>query len=207
MSILTPSSAYNHKLAESRKAVIKDGGIYDIHTNTMQYPQIMQPTHCRWERVPTPEDNSTASLMTDLSSLTIAPKKPQSPPGDEDQPQNEPSAEPSEESPSIFPPVPKQISDQYLIQDIVYESPQYSNMGLPGPDGDLRNMHPNGLTSVANPAHPEFMTPEILALLPDECKEALVETAAAEVEWKSRWSTEATDGQRAQISRSYAWYP
>lgn len=169
----------------------------------------MQPTHCRWERIPTLEDNSTATLMTDLSSLTIAPKKPQSPPSDENQnqPQNESSAEPSEESSSIFPPVPKHISDRYLVQDIVYESPQYSNMGIPGPDGDLRNMHPNGLVSVSNPTHPEFMTPEIIALLPDECKEALIEAAAAEVEWKSRWSSEAEDGHRAEISRSYAWYP
>jgi chromatin structure-remodeling complex protein RSC7 len=80
-------------------------------------------------------------------------------------------------------------------------------MGVPGPDGDLRNLQPNGLVSIANPAHPEFMSPEIIALLPDNCKEALLESATREVEWKMKWTTEATDTQRAVPSKSYAWYP
>jgi pyruvate/2-oxoacid:ferredoxin oxidoreductase beta subunit len=32
---------------------------------------------------------------------------------------------------------------------IVYESPPYSNMGIPGPDGDVHDIGPNGLVSVA----------------------------------------------------------
>lgn len=184
-----------------RKATM--GGLYDVHTNTMHYPQITQPTHCRWERVP-PEDlhkglsalnltteSNTDSTQTPRNTATLTPQDDTT----------------TEKRTSIFPPVPAHIANNYLVQDIVYESPPYSNMGIPGPDGDLRNLQPNGIVSIANPTHPEFMTPEIIALLPPECKEALLEAAAREVEWKSRWSTEAEDGARAQPTKSFAWYP
>jgi chromatin structure-remodeling complex protein RSC7 len=185
-----------------RKATM--GGVYDIHTNTMQYPQITQPTHCRWERVP------PADLHKDMSALNLTTDSDTT-----DSAQNKgsyveliPQGDTSTEKPStIFPPVPAHIANNYLVQDIVYESPPYSNMGIPGPDGDLRNLQPNGIVSTANPTHPEFMTPEIIALLPPECKEALIEAAAREVEWKSKWSTEANDGARAQPTKSFAWYP
>lgn len=179
-------------------------GIYDVHTNTMQYPQIMQPTHARWERVPPSDLGNTAELMSTLSiankSTTDAQSASAEPADSADKPDNQTQK-------TIFPPVPPHISDRYLVTDMVYESPPYSNMGIPGPDGDLRNMNPNGLASIANPNHPEFMTPEILALLPDDCKDALINAAAREIQWKSKWSTEAQDGMRAQPSKSYAWYP
>lgn len=191
-------------------------GTYDVHTNTMQYPQIMQPTHCRIERVPPPDNRSAAELMTDMSSLSLANAN-QNPDTNPTTPEptdtNEPTTpgEKSEQQPkqqaSIFPPVPAHISNRYVVQDIVFESPPYSNMGVPGPDGDLRNLQPNGLVSIANPSHPEFMSPDIIALLPDECKEAILDAATREVEWKTKWSTEATDSQRSLPSKSYAWYP
>jgi chromatin structure-remodeling complex protein RSC7 len=186
------------------------GGIYDIHTNSMQYPEVMQPTHCRVERVPPPDNRS---LMTDMSSLSIANQNPDTNPSTPSEPTdstNEPTTQdnkPEQQQASVFPPVPAHISNRYVVQDIIFESPPYSNMGVPGPDGDLRNLQPNGLVSIANPAHPEFMSPEIIALLPDNCKEALLESATREVEWKMKWTTEATDTQRAVPSKSYAWYP
>ncbi|KAJ5157419.1 Chromatin structure-remodeling complex subunit rsc7 [Penicillium canariense] len=183
------ASQYNSKLAEMRRATM--GGIYDVHTNAMQYPQIMQPTHARWERVPPADTRSTAELMTDIDSAAK--------PDGQHQNQNP--------TPTIFPPVPPHISSRYVVTDIVYESPPYSNMGVPGPDGDLRNLSPNGLVSMANPRHPEFMTPEIVALLPDDCKEAMLDAAAREAHWKSKWSNETDDGLRARPSKSYAWYP
>ncbi|KAJ5996650.1 hypothetical protein N7522_008310 [Penicillium canescens] len=80
-------------------------------------------------------------------------------------------------------------------------------MGIPGPDGDLQDIGYNGMVSIANPTNPEFMTPEIIALLPPDCKEALLDAAAAEVEWKSKWGTESENGQRAKPTKSYAWFP
>lgn len=188
------------------------GGTYDVHTNTMQYPQIMQPTHCRWERVPPADTRGTAELMTDMSSLSLTnrgadPNSNHQTTTAEPTDAATPGANPDEKPTTIFTSVPAHISDRYVVQDIVYESPPYSNMGLPGPDGDLRNLHPNGLASTANPSHPEFMSPEIFALLPDDCKESLVDHAAREVEWKSKWSTEANDGTRSRPLKSYAWYP
>ncbi|KAJ5679089.1 Chromatin structure-remodeling complex subunit rsc7 [Penicillium macrosclerotiorum] len=195
------ASSFNSKLVETRRATM--GGTYDVHTNVMQYPQIMQPTHARWEQVLPADAHSAAELMTDMSTLSLANKSSST----ADIKSTERTERPDVPSPALFSPVPSHISNRYVVQDIVYESPPYSNMGVPGPDGDLRNLNPNGLASIANPSHPEFMTPDIIALLPNECKESLLDAAAQEVQWKSKWSTEANDGARSLPLKSYAWYP
>ncbi|KAJ8130560.1 hypothetical protein O1611_g3071 [Lasiodiplodia mahajangana] len=43
------ASRFNAELAAVRRQNI--AGVYDVHTNTMQYPAIMQPTHARIEQV------------------------------------------------------------------------------------------------------------------------------------------------------------
>ncbi|KAJ5536996.1 Chromatin-remodelling complex RSC SWI/SNF subunit Rsc7/Swp82 [Penicillium frequentans] len=210
------ASTFNSKLAEMRRNTM--GGVYDVHTNHIQYPQITQPTHVRYERVPSSGVLSAGELMSDLSSLSIGGQKqisdrPQSateePSSTSPKPTSTSGAEQdaTEQQPTIFPRVCKSISDRYVIQDISYETPPYSNMGIPGPDGDMRTLNPNGVTSLAGPLHPEFMSPEIIAMLPEECREGLLDHAARELEWKSRWSTEAENGARAKPTKSYAWYP
>ena len=191
------------------------GGVYDVHTNAMQYPQITQPTHVRYERVAPPDTRGTAELMTNMSSLSIANQA--STVTDINSNHKPTSNEPIDSAttgiqtdgrPStILPPVPDPISSRYLVEDIIYQSPPYSNLGIPGPDGDLRAQSPNGFLSVANPDRPEFMNPEIIAMLPEDCKQALLDVAAAEVEWKTSWSTETKDGERSKPLKSYAWYP
>jgi chromatin structure-remodeling complex protein RSC7 len=42
-------SRFNSQLAASRRE--NTDGVYDIHTNVMQFPANMQPTHARWELV------------------------------------------------------------------------------------------------------------------------------------------------------------
>ncbi|CAG8922581.1 unnamed protein product [Penicillium salamii] len=207
------ASNYNHKLSDMRRANLN--GVYDVHTNIMQYPKIMQPTHARWERVPPGPELATATgLTSEMNSLNIDTKgsdKVDVQAATESQEPTETAngeSAPAETKPStIFSPVPAHVYNRYVVQDIVYESPQYSNMGIPGPDGDVHDIGPNGMISVANPAHPEFMTPEILEMLPSECKDALAEACAREVEWKSKWRTETQDGERVQPTQSYAWYP
>ncbi|KAJ6141428.1 Chromatin structure-remodeling complex subunit rsc7 [Penicillium chermesinum] len=204
------ASAFNSKLAELRKATMN--GTYDVHTNAIHYPRIMQPTHVRYERVSPPDSRSTAELMDDMSSLSIGSKGPhftQVDPTSQSQNAARPNNEPStpnetteEQAGNIFPPVPISVSSKYVVEDIIYESPPYSNMGLPGPDGDLRSLGPNGLVSIANPRHVEFMNPEIIAMLPEDCKEALLDAAANEVEWKSRWSTRAKTARVRVRSRA-----
>ncbi|CDM35102.1 hypothetical protein DTO013E5_3018 [Penicillium roqueforti] len=205
------ASNFNSKLAEMRRANL--GGVYDVHTNIMQHPKIMQPTHARWERVSPAPTSVPTELTTNMNSLNISNEASSS--GHEKQTPHETqesreatTGETSTESPATtFSPVPTHLHDHYVIQDIVYESPPYSNMGIPGPDGDVQDIGPNGLVSVANPKHPEFMSPEILQLLPSECKEALIDAATQEVEWKTKWTTETMNGERAQPTKSYAWYP
>ncbi|KAJ5710063.1 Chromatin-remodelling complex RSC SWI/SNF subunit Rsc7/Swp82 [Penicillium malachiteum] len=193
------ASSFNSRLSQMRKGNM--AGVYEVHTNIMQQPQITQPTHVRYEHVPPPSIDPRENLMGDLSSLNLAP----GPATTEDaaSSSNNESSDPT--PPNIFPLVPKSVSDHYMVQDIIFEAPPYSNMGIPGPAGDLTAYpRPNGLTSVG---HPEFMTPEVLAAVPPDSKKALDEAQAAELEWKQRWSTEAVDGARSEMVKSFAWYP
>ncbi|KAF2863717.1 hypothetical protein K470DRAFT_209822 [Piedraia hortae CBS 480.64] len=50
------ASRFNSRLTTMRRA--NQNGIYDVNTNLMFYPQTMQPTHAKWERV-TNSSNST----------------------------------------------------------------------------------------------------------------------------------------------------
>ena len=59
------TSSFNSRLAESRKA--NSEGLYDIHTNIMQWPRHMQPTRGRWEKlqhVQTEEDGNDNRLSS-----------------------------------------------------------------------------------------------------------------------------------------------
>lgn len=42
-------SRFNSVLAHNRLGNLR--GVYDIHTNSMQYPKTMQPTHARFEQL------------------------------------------------------------------------------------------------------------------------------------------------------------
>lgn len=228
-------SMYNSLISVGRRAQL--GGSYDIHTNSMQYPKIMQPTHARWERVPPPDPRVASRLAQGLSSLSLtndgdnnAPSEnenenseaqPEEPTTattpDNTDPDNNPAEDTTkpdtENQPttttavSPFPTVPAPLSRRFAIHDIHYETPPSSNLGIPGPDGDVYDLGTNGLLSTANPRYPEFVGPEILAELPPECKEALLESAEREWEWKSRWGNEEVDAARAKPLKSYAWFP
>ncbi|KAJ5130766.1 Chromatin-remodelling complex RSC SWI/SNF subunit Rsc7/Swp82 [Penicillium bovifimosum] len=197
------ASAYNSKLAEARRANLN--GVYDVHTNTMQYPKIMQPTHARWERVPPAPAATAGELATDLNSLNFDNRGSQSgtenknPDETQESPETATAEASAASSTNTFKPVPAHMHNRYLVQDIIYESPRIPTWASP--------VLMATCSTLAPPTHPEFMTPEIIALLPPECKEALIDAAAHEIEWKNRWSTETQDGERTQPTKSYAWYP
>ncbi|EED19513.1 nuclear localization protein NPL6, putative [Talaromyces stipitatus ATCC 10500] len=208
------ASRFNSVLANVRRENLE--GVYDVHTNYMQYPKIMQPTHARWERV-APSDDSKPSnqLVEDMSALQlISDNTPRTDDDDGVDNNNENATEStgkqsSQTTPaaSILPPVPEIFTRRFAIADIVYETPETSTLGRPGPDGDVQDVGYNGIISMANPQYPEFVSPEIFAELPPECKEALVEAAMKEYTWKSKWRTESTDGLRGQFLQSYNWHP
>jgi chromatin structure-remodeling complex protein RSC7 len=56
------ASLFNAALSQARKANFN--GLYDIHTNNMQWPKHMQPTHARWEKVYEQKEDRTVSLPT-----------------------------------------------------------------------------------------------------------------------------------------------
>ncbi|CEN60068.1 Putative Nuclear localization protein Npl6 [Aspergillus calidoustus] len=196
---------FNAVLSHTRQQNL--GGIYDIHTNLIQYPKIMQPTHARWERLPPPDPRTANKLTKEMSTLTLSNGTTEDKNTDVQMEIEEQENKPDEETPSIFSTIPAALSRRFAILDVHCESPPYSNMGVPGPDGDVHDLGSNGLISVANPKHPEFVSPEILEELPSECREAFIEAASHEWEWKSRWCSEVDDGARTVPLKSYAWFP
>lgn len=196
----------------------------------MQYPKIMQPTHARWERVPPPDPRVASRLAQGLSSLSLANNEDDNSNNNNNEPQpeetnseNPDNTEQNENAPedttantekqptnppaSPFPTVPVPLSRRFAIHDIHYETPPSSNLGIPGPDGDVHDLGTNGLISMANPRYPEFVGPDVLAELPPECKKALLDSAAREWEWKSKWGSEDVDTSRTKPLKSYAWFP
>lgn len=61
-------SRFNASLTAARKETWQ--GLYDIHTNVMQWPRHMQPTHARWSRV----DETTGSRGEDTSTNGALPR-------------------------------------------------------------------------------------------------------------------------------------
>ena len=54
-------SRFNSSMAAMRRRNLN--GIYDPHTNQMQYPRTMQPTHARWEPVNADADAMDATTI------------------------------------------------------------------------------------------------------------------------------------------------
>lgn len=180
-------------------------GVFDIHTNLVQYPKVMQPTHVRWERLPPPDPRAASRLMKGMSSLSLTNGTARE--TEPHEPSTEPNDTTTEQPPTIFSSIPASLSNRFAIHDIHYESPPYSNMGIPGPDGDLNDLGPNGFITIANPLQPEFMSADVLSELPAECREALLDAAASEYEWKTKWAGEVDDGARSRPLKNYAWFP
>jgi chromatin structure-remodeling complex protein RSC7 len=137
--------------------------MYDVHTNVIQYPKTMQPTHAKWVQINDNAVEANGKLSNGHTNDHI------------------------DEVPSMFTPVIPIYSRNYLIVDTVYETPSYSNLGVPGPDGDFHDLGFNGLSSVSE---------DVRAELSPECLAAFEEALTKEMEWKSKWTTEGTDAHR-----------
>jgi chromatin structure-remodeling complex protein RSC7 len=148
-------SQFNSGLTAQRKAILN--GIYDPHTNIMQYPKIMQPTHARWEQIDDHDIEANGGLSNGHA---------------ED---------------STLPPVKPFYSRNFMVVDTVYETAPASNLGVPGPDGEIYDMGFNGLSSVSD---------DIKADLPPECLKAFEEALAKEKAWKSKWGLESQNSLR-----------
>jgi chromatin structure-remodeling complex protein RSC7 len=150
-------------------------GVYDPHTNIMQYPKTMQPTHARWEPVPDSALTTNAKAITANGSI----------PYEIEAHYEHVDVEAPE--PSIFPPVKPIHARRFLIVDTLYENPDKSHLGVPGVDGDVHDIGFNGLSSVPDDIRNE---------LPPECRQAFDDALTQEMEWKGRWSCEERDACR-----------
>jgi chromatin structure-remodeling complex protein RSC7 len=162
--MLTGHSRFNTMLAGIRKDTLP--GMYDIHTNTMQYPSIAQPTHARWERVDV--ESNMKAITNGMNGHNI-----------------------NSNEVTVMPKLESVYGRNIRIHDLCLESAPDSSLGPPGLDED-----PTSLTSVPQ---------DVLDELPPECRAAFDEAKNRQIEWKSKWLTEATDGMRARFTPSMNW--
>ncbi|KAI9688011.1 MAG: hypothetical protein M1820_010337 [Bogoriella megaspora] len=194
------ASRFNSTLATSRKSNLD--GVYEPHTNFIFYPKITQPTHARFEQV--------HDIMNDEETHIRSLKRERA--DNDDNTSDSPKrrringdinlvnghVEDSVPNKTIFTEVPPIISRNFFVTDTIFESPQHSGLGIPGPDGDTLDVGPNGLPNV---------TPEILDELPPECREALEAAKQEERAWKDRWGPETRDGMRGKLRIGLLGYP
>ena len=187
LSLIFLGSRFNNALTHSRRQNL--GGIYDIHTNVMQYPKIMQPSHAFWEQLSTPSgspkflrtlSNQGRENLGQENSLELQD-------GDSDD-YNIRLAE------TIFSGVVPVLARNFLITDTCFLGPLRSGLGLPGPDEEILDIGPGGLTHVAK---------NVVAELPDYCQRAFNEAQAEEIKWKITWGREEVDGARGHLRISY----
>lgn len=178
-------------------------GVYDTHTNMMFYPQIMQPTHARWEQIPPPSATAPSDRRQLPNGLTNGHRLPNglSESAEHDDAMDIETIQRHDElGTTIFSDVPAIVSRNFAIIDTHYTAPPISNAGYPGPDGSILDpaSGPNGLSSIPD---------DIANELPDDCKRALESARKTEIAWKRQWGTEADSGMRGDLKVGFNGYP
>ncbi|KAL8944542.1 MAG: hypothetical protein Q9211_000553 [Gyalolechia sp. 1 TL-2023] len=115
------ASRFNTSIALTRRQNLE--GLYDPHTNILQYPRTMQPTHARWEAC----DANSVSPDTE-------------------------SANEDREVDTKFFQIPSVLERNFLIADTYFASPLVTSFGIPGPDGDVLDVGPLGLPVMSGSA-------------------------------------------------------
>lgn len=146
----------------------------------------MQHTHARWEQVHDVDEdshmtNGVSELTNGVNGVHIN--------GNHPKPTH---------SNTIFPPVKSIVSRNFLVVDTVFESPPCTGLGIPGLDGDTLDVGPNGLPDIDE---------DLLSELPPECRQAFTEAKEREMEWKTRWASEAESGARGNLKIGFLGFP
>ena len=169
------NSRFNGILAADRKTTLK--GLYDIHTNLVQWPENFQPTHARWEPVKSDGDH----LANSASKVANGPVEHSR--GDLG----------GVETSVTFPKLEPVYARNFMIHDFYMDGAPDASLGRPGP-----RIASNDLASISD---------DILDELPLKCRQVFDEAKERELNWRSRWLTEETDGMRAHFLPTTAWYP
>lgn len=161
----------------------------------MFYPKIMQPTHVKWEQVIPDSSGSSCQVTAGAQSnghLTNGDAHPDTTMAGDDI-----NIE-SQSAMDGFRPVPDIISRNFLVTDMYFETPPFSNVGVPGPDGGVSDVGPNGLSDIPQ---------DVLDELPEDCRIALEQAKNAEAQWKNKWNTEKIDGSRGSLRIGFNGFP
>lgn len=140
----------------------------------------MQPTHVRWEQVPPPTQKPPGLLRTangverDNGGGTVT--------GTELLAQ------------ALFPDIPPVFTRNFMITDTYYVTPLSSTLGYPGPDEDIVDVGPAGLTHISE---------HVLAALPEDCRQCFIRARSEERAWKESWGSENDDSARANLRITY----
>lgn len=156
----------------------------------------MQPTHVKWEQIHDTVDHDDDRLMNGIHTNGHHVNGGDAGLGATSNGFSDTKT--SQAPPSLFKPVPDVVSRNYLVTDVCYESPPISNLGVPGPDGDVDDLGPNGLSTIDK---------DVLDELPEDCRRAFEEARGAELAWKNRWDTEQTHGSRGKLRIGFNGFP
>lgn len=151
-------------------------GHYDIHTNTIQWPRAMQPTHARWETIEWEGVDGEEDGQKQLSNGIHGAEQ-----------------DVEREHTSIFKELSPVYPRNFMISDLCLEGAPESKFGSPGLDND-----PQSLSNIPH---------DVLDELPAECRQAFEEARSREMSWRSKWSTEGRDGNRARFMPTVEWFP
>lgn len=144
------ASTFNANINSVRK--LNNNGVYDIHTNVIQYPAVMQPTQARIVQV-APGDDKVAT--------------------------------------ATFPAVPLKIARNFMVADVIYQSPSGVGPSAASAASDAADMRAAFHSLEAVPD-------DVRALLPPDCRKAFDAAINKDKEWKAQWGTESNASARRQ---------
>ncbi|KAK4103441.1 hypothetical protein N658DRAFT_505141 [Parathielavia hyrcaniae] len=169
------ASQFNSILSAVRRANLH--GVYDIHTNQMQYPRIMQPTHVRIEQVADADEHDPSSSSSSTSAPTTA-----------------------------FTPIRPSVSRNFLIMDTHLETPP-AGVSAAAYDVPFNTSPSRAANDREASSASDFLSPfrglravpdDVRDLLPDECRRAFDGARREEDSWFARWGDEAQATSRRE---------
>ena len=173
VSLTNMRSRFNSTIANVRRQNLE--GVYELHTNNIHYPEIMQPTHARWEQIPPDDEQPPVANGHNLTNGT--------------------STDENSSMDNRFPPISSYQYRNLVTADSYTRGPPISGLGIPGPGVNDINVAPLSLTDVSE---------DVMNCLPPDCLEAFLAAREQEVQWKRSWGTEAEDGARATPKITYS---
>lgn len=149
----------------------------------MHYPKTMQHTHAKWEQV-FPETVETKAQHMLSGKI----------PSDQVDENGSVSHEHDRGADTLFTPLPAHVARNFMVVDTYARGPPTSTFGVPGSSGSVVDVGPPGLTDISE---------DVIAMLPDESRKALLKIREEVRTWQSRWTPENQSKMRAEVHIAY----